>query len=170
MTGQFPRFREFKEAYNRHTCSGVNPTTGEVQKNFNGICINNSIGCLDWKVGDWFREETEVLLLFLDNMKREMAEQNLPAPAKNQNLKEIEAPMVANVKGAAPSVGLGHSTGKGTGFRMELTPDSWNQLKEAARDPVVFLTHPRNLVKYQKVSVTNTTSSSALQHLLKPGK
>ena len=168
MTGHFARFREFKEAYNRHTCSVVNPTTGEVQKNFNGICINNSIGCLDWKVGDWFPEETEVLLLFLDNMKREMAERTLPPPAKNQNLKEIEPPMVANVKGAAPSVGLGQTTqGKGPGFRMELTPDSWNHLKQAAHDPVQFLTHPRNLVKYQKVPIA---ASSALQHLLKPRK
>ena len=173
MTGHFQRFREFKEAYNRHTCSQVNPTTGEVQKNFNGICINNSIGCLDWKVGVWFPEETEVLLLFLDNMKREMAERNLPPPAKNQNLKEIEPPMVSNVKGAAPSVGTGQSTGSGksgSGYRMELTPDSWNQLKQAAKtDPMVFLTHPRNLVKYQKVPLSNASSSS-LQRLLKPQK
>jgi hypothetical protein len=169
MTGHFPRFREFKEVYNRHTCSQVNPTTGEIQKNFNGICINNSIGCLDWKVADWFHEETEVLVRFLDNMKREMAEHNLPAPAKNQNLKEIVPPMIANVKGAAPSVGIaGSGSGKGPGFRTELTPESWNQLKQAANDPVVFLTHPRNLVKYHKVPMSN--SNSSLQRLLQPRK
>lgn len=168
MTGHFPRFREFKEAYNRHTCSQVNPTTGEVQKNFNGLCINNSIGCLDWNVGGWFPEETEVLLMFLDNMKQQMAERNLPPPAKNQNLKEIDKGMVANVKGATPAVGSGLSTTSGAqgGFRMELTPDSWNQLKQAAKDPMVFLTHPRNLVKYQKVPLSHSNASS-LQKLLK---
>ena len=64
MTGHFQRFREFKQVYNQHTCSKVNPTTGEVEKNSNGVCINNSLGCLDWKIGDWLPEETEILINF----------------------------------------------------------------------------------------------------------
>lgn len=158
MTGHFERFRDFKGVYNQHTCSQVNPSTGEVEKNFNGICINNSVGCLDWNVGEWFPEETEVLKTFLENMKKFMAERVLPPPAKNQNIKEIQPPMVANVKGAAPSVTAGLDTSQGSvnskkpAMRMELTPDSWTHLKQTAKsEPMLFLTHPRNLVKYQKV-------------------
>lgn len=157
MTGHFERFREFKGVYNQHTCSQVNPTTGAIEKNFNGICINNSVGCLDWNVGEWFAEETEVLKTFLEGMKKFMADRTLPPPAKNQNIKEIQPPMVANVKGAAPSVtaGLDTSTSsKKPPMRMEMTPDSWTHLKQTAKsEPMLFLTHPRNLVKYQKVPV-----------------
>jgi hypothetical protein len=32
MTGQFERFKEFKNVYNQHTCSLVNPSTGEIEK------------------------------------------------------------------------------------------------------------------------------------------
>ena len=158
MTGHYERFREFKWVYNQHTCSRVDPRTGEVEKNFNGICINNAVGCLDWNVAEWFPEETEVLKTFLDSMKQEMADRNLPPPAKHQNLKEIQPPMVANVKGASPAVSAGLDTSSAgkhtTPMRMELTPDSWPHLKQAAHsDPMLFLTHPRNLVKYQKVPV-----------------
>lgn len=142
MTGHFERFRDFKAVYNRHTCSEVNPTNGEIQKNYNGICINNSIGCLDWNVGEWFPEETDLLCEFLEAMKTLREESELPAPAKNQNLKEITPQMVADVKGATPLV---H---KGITSEMELAPDSWNQLKAAAKEPMIFLTHPRNLVRY----------------------
>lgn len=160
MTGHFERFRDFKWTYNQHTCSQVNPQTGEVEKNFNGICINNAVGCLDWNVAEWFPEETEVLKVFLENMKQAMADRVLPPPAKNQNLKEIEPKMVANVKGAAPTVTAGLDTAvvstsksKKPPMRMELTPDSWPHLKQAAaHEPMAFLTHPRNLVKYQKVA------------------
>lgn len=146
MTGHFERFRDFKLVYNRHTCSEVNPTNGEVQKNFNGICINNSVGCLDWNVGEWFPEETQLLCEFLESMKTLREESELPAPAKNQNLKEITPSMVADVKGATPQVHKSITT------ETQLTPESWNQLKTAAKDPMIFLTHPRNLVKYLPVS------------------
>ena len=145
MTGHFERFRDFKTVYNRHTCSEVNPTNGEIQKNFNGICINNSIGCLDWNVAEWFPEETALLVEFLDAMKVLREETQLPAPAKNQNLKEITPKMVADVKGATPQVHQGMAK------ETQLAPESWNQLKSAAHDPMIFLTHPRNLVKYLPV-------------------
>jgi pullulanase/glycogen debranching enzyme len=145
MTGHFERFRDFKTVYNRHTCSQVNPTTGEIDKNFNGICINNSIGCLDWNVADWFQEETQLLCEFLESMKTLRDDTKLPAPAKNQNLKEITPKMVSDVKGATPQVHQGISK------ETQLAPESWNQLKTAAKDPLVFLTHPRNLIKYLPV-------------------
>ena len=156
MTGHFERFREFKRLYNQHTCSQVNPTTGEVEKNFNGICINNAVGCLDWNVSEWFPEETEVLKTFLESMREEMEARNLPPPSKHQHLKEIEPKMVANVKGASPAVSasVGAGASASNPQRMELTPESWNHLKQAAAgDAMVFLTHPRNLVKYQKVAL-----------------
>lgn len=137
MTGHFQRFREFKQVYNQHTCSRVNPQTGEVDKNFNGICINNSLGCMDWKVSDWFPQETELLKTFLENMKEIMEQQKLPAPADNQNLKEITPQMVSNVQGALPK----HT-------HTQLAPGSWQKLSKAADDPMVFLTHPRNLARY----------------------
>lgn len=142
MTGHFERFREFKTVYNRHTCSEVNPTTGEIQKNFNGICINNSVGCLDWNVAEWFPEETDLLCQFLEAMKGLREETQLPAPAKNQNLKEITPKMVADVKGATPQVHQGMTK------EVILAPESWKQLQSAAKEPMLFLTHPRNLVKY----------------------
>lgn len=138
MTGHFQRFKEFKSLYNQHTCSEVNASTGEVQKNFNGLCINNSLGCLDWEIGQWFPEETDLLKTFLDAMKIHRENQALPPPAKNQNLKELTPKMMADVKPATAQ------------HPMELTADSWPKLVQAAKDPMIFLTHPRNLIKYQK--------------------
>ena len=152
MTGHFERFRDFKGVYNRHTCSEVNATNGEIQKNFNGICINNSIGCLDWNVAEWFPEETELLVEFLDAMKVLREESDLPAPNKNQNLKEITPKMVGDVKGATPLVHTNIS--KDT----ILAPESWTKLADAAKDPMIFLTHPRNMVKYLPRPNTNTTN------------
>lgn len=135
MTGHFPRFRDFKEVYNQHTCSVVNAATGEVTKNFNGICINNSLGCLDWNVVEWCKEETEVLKTFLESMKKAMEEEELPPPAKNQSLGDLTPKVIVNLKNIKPN--------------QVLTPDSWPRLKQAAKEPAMFLTHPRNLVKYQ---------------------
>lgn len=140
MTGYFERFKDFKYLYNQHTCSQIHPTNGEVQKNFNGICINNALGCLDWQVADWFPEETQMLCIFLEAMKIQLDERKLPPPNKNQNLKELTTKMVQDVK---PS-----TTTKPT----ELAPESWPRLVQAAKDPMVFLTHPRNLVRFQPVS------------------
>lgn len=152
MTGHFLRFKDFKVVYNQHTCSQVDAATGEVQRNFNGICINNSIGCLDWNVGEWFPEETQLLQTFLEGMREAMEQQQLPPADKNQNLEEITPQKVAELpKG---------TSGKNGSQHMELTPDSWGKVAQAAKDPLVFLTHPRNLVKYQKSSCNPTTSSS----------
>jgi hypothetical protein len=138
MTGHFPRFRDFKDVYNQHTCSQVNASTGEVQKNFNGICINNAVGCLDWNVADWFPEETQVLMTFLDKMRTYMEEKALPPPAKNQNLKELTPKMVETLPNKNQ-------------IDQVMTPESWTQVtKAAAQDPMVFLTHPRNMIRYQK--------------------
>lgn len=151
MTGHFARFREFKEAYNRHTCSVINPNTGEVVKNFNGICINNSVGCLDWNVADWFSEETDTLKLFLDKMKQELAQFHLPAPSKSNQLKPLDATGAGNVKGAQPTVGIQSNATSKTPERTELTPDSWNKLCNAVQTPLMFVQNPRNLITYHKV-------------------
>lgn len=141
MTGHFQRFREFKQVYNQHTCSRVNAQTGEVQKNYNGLCINNSLGCMDWKIAEWFPEETDVLKTFLENMKGLMEQNQLPAPADHQNLKEITPPMVENIRGADPS----HVS-------KEIQPSSWNRLTEAAGEPFTFLIHPQNLIRFRAKS------------------
>lgn len=152
MTGHFVRFRDFKETYNRHTCSKIDPTTGIVEKNFNGICINNAVGCLDWNVAEWFAEETNMLKEFLEKMKQELAQFQLPAPDKSNQLKPLEPPLVANVKGAQPTVGLQNASSKsGTPQRMELTPESWGKLQSAINTPLVFVQKPKGLVAYQKV-------------------
>lgn len=80
MTGLFVRFRDFKQTYNQHTCSHINPTTGEIEKNFNALCVNNSVGCVDWELGEWFEEETDLLMAFLDYQKEQMALCKLPKP------------------------------------------------------------------------------------------
>lgn len=136
MTGHFPRFRDFKDVYNRHTCSEINASNGEVTKNFNGICINNSLGCLDWNVDQWFSEETNLLKIFLESMKKAMDEEELPPPSKNQNIPDLTPKVVANLKATKPN--------------QALTPDSWGKLAGAVHEPKLFLTHPRNLVHWQK--------------------
>lgn len=136
MTGHFPRFRDFKDVYNQHTCSEVNAATGEVQKNFNGICINNSIGCLDWNVAEWFADETSILITFLDKMKEYMAQKLLPPPSKNPTLGELTPKQVQTLP-------------KKTQLDQVMTPDSWKQITQAAKDPMIFISNPKHLVKYQ---------------------
>ena len=34
---------------------------------------------------------------------------------------------------------------------VALTPESWSKIQSAAKEPMIFLTHPRNLVKYAVV-------------------
>lgn len=139
MTGHFARFRDFKETYNQHTCSEINAASGEVVKNFNGICINNSLGCLDWNVGEWFTEETETLTQFLEKMKECMCNQELPAPAKNQNIDELTPKMIQSIKPI-------HAQAQ----KMELSPETWNKMKQAVQQPLLFLQNPRLLAVYQK--------------------
>ena len=138
MTGHYARFREFKQVYNHHTCSEVNASTGEVTKNFKGICINNSLGCLDWKIDEWFPEETQILLQFLEKMRQSADEEKLPAPVKNQTLTELTPKVINNL------------TSVNTGARATaLTPDSWSRFQQAAKTDVMqFLTHPHHLIKY----------------------
>ena len=141
MTGHFERFRDFKQVYNQHTCSQINPATGEVQKNFAGICINNAVGCLDWNVGEWFPEETKTMETFLEGMKTCREEKKLPPPAKNQNMKELTPKMMESLKPVSKQAPQG----------SVLTSDSWAKVTKAANQPMEFLIHPRNLVKYQKI-------------------
>lgn len=166
MTGHFERFREFKQTYNQHTCSQINAATGEVTRNFNGICINNSLGCLDWNVSDWFKEETETLQVFLEGMKQAMQDQELPPPDKNQNLEEITPQVVENLKGTRAASGKKG----GPVQKQELTADSWPRLVQAAKDPIQFLTHPRNLIQWQTSTVTksipNITSGHGNQRVM----
>lgn len=98
MTGQYERFKDFRFVYNTHTCSQVNPTTGEIQKNFNGLCINNSLGCIDWEVSEWLPEESEQLLAFLDTMKKEMEEEKLPPPKHGLTFEPLEPEVVLDIK------------------------------------------------------------------------
>lgn len=153
MTGHFPRFRDFKQVYNQHTCSSVNATTGEIKKNFNGICINNAIGCLDWNLGEWFPEETKLLKTFLDAMKTEMEQQALPAPAKNQNLTEIEPEMVEDVHGAAPAVRQHR--------QIPVTANNWHRLEQAARHPQLLLSNPHHLLMHRRLTAKKTSNRSA---------
>ncbi len=146
MTGHFARFRDFKETYNQHTCSEINATSGEVVKNFNGICINNSLGCLDWNVGDWFDEETQTLQTFLEKMRECMCNKELPAPAKNQNIDELTPKIIQNIKPANPVI-----------QNQELSPECWNKMKQAVQQPLLFLTNPRHLAMYQKKTVQPST-------------
>jgi hypothetical protein len=138
MTGHFPRFRDFKQVYNQHTCSSVDAATGEIQKNYNGITINNAIGCLDWNLGEWFPQETELLKTFLDAMKIQMDKNAIPAPCKDQNLEEIDADMVGNVRGATAEVRK-HQ-------QIPITPEVWSNLAQVARDPQLLFRNPQRLL------------------------
>lgn len=152
MTGHFQRFREFKELYNEHTCSRVNPTTGEIEKNYNGICINNSAGCLDWRIADWFPEETNVLSTFLEGMKKAMEDRLLPPSDKNQNISELTPKIMQDVKNASKNANL------------ELTSDSWTRVTQAAKQPTLFLVNPVHLVKYQPKKLPPKGSSGRIVH------
>jgi hypothetical protein len=156
MTGLFLRFRDFKDVYNAHTRSLVDANTGEVEKNFNAICINNALGCLDWEVSNWFPEESQLLQDFLEKVMEERKQRQLPPSNKHQNLTEIKPPMLSNPKGAAPHVMVGSANSK-EGLRMELTTDSWSKLQQAMQNPLELITHPRGIVKYEKVPIHDDT-------------
>lgn len=98
MTGQFERFKDFRFVYNTHTCSKVDPATGAIEKNFNGLCINNALGCIDWEVAEWLPDESKELLQFLDAMKKEMEAEKIPAPKKGLHFEELEPEVVENVR------------------------------------------------------------------------
>lgn len=150
MTGLFPRFREFKYAYNQHTVSQVDPASGEVTKNFNALAINNSLGCLDWTVRDWFPEESSLLETFLDTMRHEKEEFNLPSTNKFQNLPTLEAPMLENVKGAGPKVLASSSGTTQNPQRMALTSDSWGHFVQSLKEPLTIIQKPKGIVSYEK--------------------
>ena len=151
MTGHFPRFRDFKQVYNQHTCSSIEPTTGAITKNYNGICINNAIGCLDWNLGEWFPEETKVLKTFLDAMKIELDEERLPAPAEDQNLKEITPEMVEDVNGAIPVIKQ-HK-------QMPMTPAHWRQLSALAVQPGELISNPVHRNMFKRPGTKNSNSN-----------
>lgn len=151
MTGIFPRFREFKYAYNQHTISKVEPQTGAVEKNFNALAINNSLGCLDWTVKDWFYEESQLIEQFLDQMKQEKENNQLPPSDKHQSLTEIQAPMIENIKGAGPKVLASNSNTTTQPMRMALTSDSWQKFAQAlTHNPLEMVTKPKGIVQYEK--------------------
>lgn len=136
MTGQFERFRDFKYVYNQHTCSEVNATTGEVTKNFNGLCINNSLGCVDWKVVDWFQKETDTLKSFLEQMDRMLEAQELPPPIKN-DIDLVDAKVISDVRPKP----------------IPLVDDAkWQQIEQAVqRQPELFLYNPIHRRHWTKV-------------------
>lgn len=154
MTGLFPRFREFKHAYNQHTVSQVDPSTGDVTKNFNALAINNSLGCLDWTVIDWFPEESALLQTFLENMKKEKEEYNLPSSNKFQALAELQPKMLENVKGAGPKVLASSSNTTSNPQRMGLTSDSWAKFAQAIQQPMNLVEKPKGIVQYEKQPMT----------------
>lgn len=154
MTGLFPRFREFKYAYNQHTVSQVDPTTGDVTKNFNALAINNSLGCLDWTVVNWFPEESALLEQFLEKMKQEKDDFNLPSSNKHQALPELETKMLENVKGAGPKVLASSSNSTTNPQRMALTGDSWAKFAQALQDPIQIVEKPKGIVQYEKQPMT----------------
>lgn len=98
MTGQYERFKDFRYVYNQHTCSEVDPVTGEIEKNYNGLCINNALGCIDWKVAEWLPEESKQLLEFLDTMREEMEAEKLPPPKKGLQFDPLEPEVVLDVR------------------------------------------------------------------------
>lgn len=142
MTGHFERFRDFKAIYNQHTCSEVDATTGVVQKNFHGICINNALGCLDWNVAEWFPEESALLIQFIEKMKEELEMQNIPPPIKNQSIKELTPQLVENLKQQVKQQG------------MEMTSDSWPRVVQVLQCPnILFTTRQKNLIRWQQRSL-----------------
>jgi hypothetical protein len=97
MTGHFERFRDFKQTYNQHTCSEVDPETGEITKNYNGLCINNSLGCIDWELGQWYPEESELLEEYLDKMKQCIEDELIQKPLKVQ-IPELTPEVIEEIK------------------------------------------------------------------------
>lgn len=97
MTGHFERFREFKHAYNQHTCSEVDPATGEITKNYNGMCINNSLGCIDWNVAQWFQPESDLLEEYLNKM-RECIEKEYIQKAFHTPIRELNTKIIEDLK------------------------------------------------------------------------
>lgn len=135
MTGQFERFRDFKYTYNLHTCSKIDPKTGVIQKNFNGMCINNSLGCIDWKIAEWFPEETTIMLKFLKHMQKMMEQEKIPANKKTA-IDEVSPEVIEDIR-PQPVPDIQEST--------------WNLIKQAAlHQPDLFLFNPRHMKFWER--------------------
>lgn len=119
MTGQFERFKDFRYVYNAHTCSKVDPATGKIEKNFNGLCINNALGCIDWEVAEWLPDESKELLTFLDAMKEEMEAEKLPPPKKGIQFEELEPEVVLDVRPKPVT---------------PINPHTWHQILQASHE------------------------------------
>ena len=82
MTGNYRYFREFRQEYNLYTRSNFNRATGKIDQNFNALCISNSLGIIDWKLGKtWYPTESEFMLVYTTHMKELLINRSLPKPS-----------------------------------------------------------------------------------------
>ena len=96
MTACYQNFRTFKAIYNQYTKSEFNPSTGVLDKNYNALCINNSLGVIDWKLAEWYRKQSQFMLVFTTHMKKLLVEHKLPVPGAH--LQVVTTTLCSNLK------------------------------------------------------------------------
>ena len=63
----------------------INIVGGKIIRNFGAICIDTSLGPLDWTLGDqWLLKETKFMMVFTTHMERLLKRNQLAAPAIGQ--------------------------------------------------------------------------------------
>ena len=83
MSPLWGAFKMFCLEYNKHTSSKI--VGGKIIRNFGAICIDTSLGLLDWTLGDqWLLKETQFMLIFTKHMERLLKRNLLPAPGTDQ--------------------------------------------------------------------------------------
>ena len=83
MSPPWGAFENFCHEYNKHTSSKI--IGGKVVRNFGAICINTSLGLLDWTLGDkWRLKETQLMMVFTKHRERLLKHNQLPAPGTDQ--------------------------------------------------------------------------------------
>ena len=83
MSPLWSSFKTFCIEYNNHTSSHL--VEGKVVRNHAAICIDTSLGLLDWGLGTtWLIKETQFMKIFTTHMERLLKRNLLPAPGKDQ--------------------------------------------------------------------------------------
>ena len=78
-------FKMFCLEYNKLTSSKI--VGGKVVRNHVAICIDTSLGLLDWGLGtEWLLKETQFMMIFTKHMERLLKRNLLPAPGRRDQM------------------------------------------------------------------------------------
>ena len=90
-------FKTFCIEYNNHTTSHL--VEGKVVRNHAAICIDTSLGLLDWGLGTtWLLKETQFMMIFTTHMERLLKRNLLPAPGSTDQMAQATSKEASSLK------------------------------------------------------------------------